>query len=124
MAQQSAQVTMVRAWVPGMLPGAESQRIVFTVVLDAQGQPDAAAWQADPAVWPARFERPDRPPRLGDLQHDGTGWWLAFATGDGKDPEAAPWRLMNHGGGFRPGEVVSLRAPDGAEAAWRIVGVA
>jgi hypothetical protein len=26
-------------------------------------------------------------------------------------------------GGLRPGEVLTLRAPDGAEAAWRVVDV-
>jgi len=119
---QPVQVTMIRAWEPGA-EAPETQRICFTAVLDAQAQPDQAAWLADPAPWPAERHRADAPPRSGDVVHDEDGWGLRLTPGEGIDPEAAVHRLLNHEGGFRPGEVVTLRAPNGVASAWRIVSV-
>jgi hypothetical protein len=119
----AVQVTIVRAWAPGTPEGAEAHRITFTAVLDAQAQPDGAAWLADPAPWPALREVPGAPPRQGDVVHDDDGWALRFFRGAEPDPDAPPHRILNLEGGLRPGEVVTIRAPDGAEAAWRVVGI-
>lgn len=115
------QVTMVMAWQPGS--PAEAHLIRFTAVLDAQGHFDRAAWLADPQPWPAERHRPDAPIRHGDVIHDEEGWSLRLTPGEGIDPEAAPHRLLNLEGGLRPGEVVSLCAPNGVTTAWRVVSI-
>lgn len=115
------QVTMVTAWEPGGAGG--EQRIRFTAALDSQGQLDLAAWLADSQPWPAERHCPDAPIRHGDVVHDEDGWSLRLSPGEGIDPEAAPHRILNHSGGFRPGEVVTLRAPNGVATAWRVVGI-
>jgi len=121
LALRYVQVTMVKAWEPGA--NEAEQRVVFTAVLDPQGQLDAAAWLADPDIWPAERHRPDEPARTGDVVHDEDGWGLRFTRGPDIDPEAAQHRILNHEGGFRPGEVVTLRAPNGVTSAWRVVGI-
>jgi len=68
-------------------------------------------------------ETPDAPPRQGDVVHDDDCWALRFFRGAEPDPDAPPHRILNLEGGLRPGEVVIIRAPNGTEAAWRVVGV-
>ncbi len=115
-------VTLVRAWDPGS--GARVGRIRFAVALDANGQPDRQAWLDDPEPWPAQYELPDGNVQSGDVAHDEETWQLRFATAEGADPDAPAHRLVHLPGGLRPGEVLTLRHPDGSESAWRVVGVA
>ncbi len=116
------QVTLVKAWEPGA-EGAAGERIEFGAVLDANNMPDAEAWLQDPDPWPATRHRPGRPPLRGDVAHDEDGWQLRFFSGHADDPDPPAHRLCHLGGGLRPGEVLTLRDPNGREGAWRVVGV-
>ncbi len=111
-------VTLALAWHAG--EEAAEGRLVLEIALDARGHPDQAARRADPAPWPALFARPGATEEAGDVTLDADGWLLRFPA----DPDGAPFRLRSLEGGFRPGEVVTLAGPDGAETAWRVVGVA
>jgi hypothetical protein len=115
-------VTLARAWEPAE-HGEATGRIEFAAVLDPQGHPDTQAWLDDPAPWPARRIRPGAPTQDGDVAHDEEGWQLRFFAPGGMDPDVPVHRICHIGGGLRPGEVLTLRAPDGEEAAWRVVGV-
>ena len=115
-------VTLARAWDPGERQD-EDGLIEFAIALDNQGHPDPQAWLDDPTPWSARRHRPGMPPQSGDVAHDEEGWQLRFFAEGGKDPDTPAHRLCHMQGGLRPGEVLSLRAPDGAEVAWRVVGV-
>ncbi|MGG5810751.1 hypothetical protein [Falsiroseomonas sp. CW058] len=117
-AAQLRQVTLARAWEPGA-PGAQGERIEFSVALDPGNMPDAQAWQDDPAPWPTALHLSDAPPQAGEVLHDEDGWMLRFSA----DPDVPSHRLCHLGGGLRPGEVLTLRGPDGRESAWRVVGV-
>jgi len=114
-------VTLARAWDPGDV--AETGRIEFTAVLDAQRVPDAAAWLADSTVWPARRYDPQQPPEHGDVAHDEEGWQLRFRSGAAPDPDGPAWRLQHVEAGLRPGEVLTLCSPEGEKSSWRVVGV-
>ena len=117
------QVTLARAWEPGA-QHAEGQDIIeFTVALDAGDMPDVQAWLDDPDPWPATRRRPDAPPQPGDVAHDEDGWQLRFFIGAPNDPDVPVHRLCNLNGGLRPGEVLTVRHPDGVDSAWRVVGV-
>jgi hypothetical protein len=115
-------VTLARAWDAGER-AEEAGLIEFAVALDPHGHPDVQAWLDDPAPWPASLRRPGAPPLTGDVAHDEESWQLRFFTADNRDPEAPGHRICHIGGGLRPGEVLTLRAPDGQETAWRVVGV-
>ncbi len=115
-------MTLARAWEPGA-EGAAGERIEFAVALDAGGMPDVQAWLHDPNTWPATRHRPGRAPVTGDVAHDEDGWQLRFFAGPEGDPDVPAHRLCHLGGGLRPGEVLTLRDPNGREAAWRVVGV-
>jgi hypothetical protein len=125
-AAQLVTVTLARAWAPGDRPGdsaEESGRIEFAIALDPHGHPDLHAWLDDAAPWPARRFRPDAPEEQGDVACDEDGWQLRFFGEAGADRDVPVHRLCHIGGGLRPGEVLTLRAPDGAETAWRVVDV-
>jgi hypothetical protein len=115
-------VTLARAWAPGD-NAEEAGRIEFAVALDAHGHPDVQAWLDDPDPWPLRRLRPGAPPETGDVAHDEDGWQLRFFAEAGQDRDVPVHRICHIGGGLRPGEVLTLRAPDGEEAAWRVVDV-
>jgi hypothetical protein len=116
-------VTLVRAWSPAEPKGAAAQRITFGMALDAHGGPDAEAWLADPNPWPARGEPLSGPPLGGDVAHDEEGWSLRFWPDGAPAAEAPLYRILGGQGWLRPGEVVTIREPNGAEAAWRVVAV-
>lgn len=115
-------VTLARAWQPAEQVE-EAGRIEFAIALDPQGHPDLQAWLDDPAPWPARRIRPGVPAQDGDVAHDEDGWQLRFFAPGGSDPDVPVHRICHISGGLRPGEVLTLRAPDGEETAWRVVGV-
>lgn len=121
-ATQLVTVMLARAWEPGE-PAVDAGRIEFDVALDPHGAPDAQAWLADPAPWPARRIRPGAPPETGDVAHDEDGWQLRFFGDPGREGDPPAHRICHIQGGLRPGEVLTLRAPDGTEAAWRVVDV-
>jgi len=117
------EVTLVRTWSPAEPQASEGYRLIFAMALDAHGAPDAQALLAAPDPWPARLEVPDAPDISGDVTHDEEGWALRFPQ-DGDQPDEAPLhRILGASGWLRPGEVVTIRRPDGAESAWRIVAV-
>ncbi|NKC32588.1 hypothetical protein [Falsiroseomonas selenitidurans] len=118
------EVSLVRAWSPSEPDGQEGNRIRFRMALDAQGAPDEAAWLADPDPWPAQREAPGAPPAEGDVAHDEEGWSLRFAQGGLPLADAPPHRILGGAGWLRPGEVVTIRGPEGGEVAWRVVAVA
>jgi hypothetical protein len=115
-------VTLAQAWDPAGPDGAAGQ-VEFDIVLDPQGHPDLQAWLDDPDPWPARRLVPGAAPEPGDVVQDDEGWQLRFFGKDGQDPDAPGHRLLNISAALRPGEVLTLRAPDGAETAWRVVRV-
>jgi hypothetical protein len=116
-------VTLARAWDPGDRAD-EPGRIEFAIALDPQGHPDLQAWLDDPAVWPASRIRDGSAPQRGDVAHDEEeGWQLRFFSGEEPDPDAPTHRMVHAEDGLRPGAVLTLVAPDGAETSWRVVGV-
>jgi len=95
-----------------------TDRLELRIVPDAGGRPDPSAWAARQAGWAARLNG-----REGDLVHDAAGWLLRLA-----EPGAALDDMPAHAvtfpeGILRPGAVLGLRAPDGAETAWMVVAV-
>jgi hypothetical protein len=116
-------VTLVQAWSPGAPDGHAAHRITFGMALDAQGGPDAEAWLADPNPWPARRESDIAAALQGDVAHDEEGWSLRFWPEGAPATEAPLARILGGPGWLRPGEVVTIREPDGSEAAWRVVAV-
>ncbi len=115
-------VTLARAWDAGERVEQAGQ-VEFAVALDAQGRPDAQAWLDDPDPWPASRIAPGQPPEAGDVGHDEEGWVLRFFDGGGASADAPPHRILDASGPLRPGEILTLRAPDGTDAAWRVVNV-
>lgn len=124
---QRATVTLAPAWVPGDPLGNhlrdQAGLIEFEMALDPHGHPDLRAWIDAPSPWPARRLRPGAPEEPGDVVHDEEGWQLRFFAEAGADRDVPVHRIRNLLGGLRPGEVLTLRAPDGAETAWRVVDV-
>ena len=124
---QPVTVTLAPAWGPGdplagQLPD-QAGLIEFEMALDPHGHPDLQAWFEAAPPWTARRLRPDLPDEQGDVVHDEEGWQLRFFAEAGADRDVPVHRIRNMLGGLRPGEVLTLRAPDGAEAAWRVVDV-
>ncbi|MGX9964274.1 hypothetical protein ACVFYP_13170 [Roseomonas sp. F4] len=117
------EVTLVMTWSPAEPQGHEGHRIIFSVALDAQGEPDPAAYLADPAPWPARREAPEAPPLFGDVVHEEEGWALRLAVPGESLDEAPLFRLQGLSGWLRPGSIVTIKEPDGSAAAWRVVAV-
>lgn len=122
MAARLVTVTLARAFDAGER-AEEAGRIEFAIALDPQGHPDVQAWLDEPAPWPAQLLIPGAPEQAGDVAHDEDGWQLRFFTDAGQERDVPVHRLCHIEGGLRPGEVLTLRAPDGEEAAWRVVEV-
>ena len=110
---------------PGLPEGSPEHRYELKLLLDAQGQPSAEAWLADPEPWPARRFWPRDGLMEGDVQYDpDLGWALRFFR-QGDAAADAPLHAMIRGNiRLRPGENITLVEPDGQENAWRIVGIA
>ncbi len=122
MAARLVMVTLARAFDAGER-AEEAGQIEFAIALDPQGHPDVQAWIDDPAPWPARRLTPGAAEQTGDVAHDEEGWQLRFFTDAGQERDVPVHRICHIEGGLRPGEVLTLRAPDGEEAAWRVVEV-
>lgn len=110
-------ITLVRAWNP-CDAAEEGARIVFAMVLDPLGRPDAAAWGAG-AAWAAARSLPGMPEEPGEVVHDGRTWLLRFPA----DPDAPALRLGRLDAGLRPGDMLTIADQAGAESAWRVVGI-
>ena len=124
---QPVTVTLAPAWGAAD-PLADQLRdqaglIEFDMALDPHGHPDLQAWLEAAVPWTARRLVPGAPGEQGDVVHDEEGWQLRFFAEAGADRDVPVHRIRNMLGGLRPGEVLTLRAPDGAETAWRVVDV-
>lgn len=122
MAARPVALTLVMAWSPAEPLGHTGHRLTLTLVLDARGNPDGGAWP--PATpWLARREAPGQPDLRGEVLHDEDGWALRFPAPGTPSGEAPLHRLLGGPGWWRPGGLVTIRAPDGGEVAWRVVGL-
>jgi hypothetical protein len=117
-------VLLALAAGPGLPEGSPDHRFELTLVLDAAGRPDAAAWRADPDPWPARRMAPDGSAVEGDVRHDPDHGWSVRLIGAAGETEDAPEARFDFGAGpVRPGEHVTVIEPDGTEFAYRVVAV-
>ena len=108
-------LTMLLARGPGLPDGDLGDRLVTHLLLNAQGQIDPAAYEADPTPWLATREAPGSDLIQVELIRLDEGWALQSLR-DADDPL---WTFEGHV--FRPGELVRLRRPDGQELLFRIV---
>ena len=97
---------------------AQDDALELHLLPDASGRPDASAWAARDAAWPARLNG-----QQGDLVHDAAGWLLRLGE-PGAPLDDMPTHAVTFPDGIlRPGAVIGLRAPDGTETAWMVVAV-
>ena len=121
-----AGVTVILAMAagPGFPAGSPDHRYEISLVLDATGRPDAAAWLADSSPWRARRIAPGADPVPGDVQYDPDhGWSIRFFGATAEGPDAPETRFDVGPDPVRPGEHVTVIEPDGTEFAYRVVGV-
>ena len=115
-----ANVAMVLAQGPGLPDGDIEDRFAMQVRLNAIGQLDRAAWTASPLGWVAVRTRPGHPEQSGEVALiDGGGGFWAVRRSHGEDEPL--WVLESDV--LRPGEIVSVRSPDGARLLFRVVAV-
>jgi hypothetical protein len=112
-----AKVTMLLAYAPGRPEGDLTDRLELHAGLTPQGQIDDAAFLADPQPWPSLRVLPDGGERHGELVSLETGWALRSIRSEDEPLWALEGRV------FRPGELVTLRRPDGVEHVFRVVNV-
>ena len=116
-----ARVAMVLAQGPGRPDGDIEDRLAMQVQLNAVGQLDRAAWTASPAGWTAVRTRPDQAEQSGEvalIDGEAEGFW-AVRRSSGEDEPL--WVLDSDV--VRPGELVSVRNPDGSRLLFRVVAV-
>ena len=110
---------------PGFPDGSPGHRYEIELSLDAGGRPDAEAWAADPEPWRARRIAPGQDPVPGDVQYEPDhGWSIRFFGAAAEGPDAPETRFDCGPDPLRPGEYVTVTEPDGAQFAYRVVGVA
>lgn len=118
-------VLLALAVGPGFPQGSADHRYEIELALDAAGHPDAAAWLAEPEPWRARRTIPGAVPLQGDVQFDADhGWSIRFFGSAADGPDAPEARFDCGTEPMRPGAYVTVTEPDGAEFAYRVVGVA
>ena len=108
---------MILAYAPGRPEGDLADRLELLVRLTPQGQFDDDAFIAGDLPWPSVRMLPDGSERHGELVMLDTGWALRSVRSQ-DDPL---WTL--EGRVLRPGELVTLRRPDGEEHVFRVVNV-
>jgi hypothetical protein len=108
---------MILAYAPGRPEGDLADRLDIWVGLTAQGQLDEAAFTAGDPPWPSLRVLPDGSQRPGELVLLETGWALRSVRSE----DEPLWTL--EGRVFRPGELITLRRPDGEEHIFRVVNV-
>jgi hypothetical protein len=112
-----ATVALVLASSAELPAGDLGDRLELAVRLTPPGLLDEAAFAARAAPWTARRTRADGKAEMSEVVRTEEGWALHEARSE----DAPLWLLEGHF--FRPGELVSLRRPDGEELVFRIVGV-
>jgi hypothetical protein len=121
----TVRVLLALAAGPGLPEGSPEHRYEIELALDAAGQPDAAAWWADPAPWHARRMAPGLPAAEGDVQYDADhGWSIRFFAAAAEGPDMPETRFDCGAEPLRPGQHVTVTEPDGTAYAYRVVGVA
>lgn len=109
---------------PGFPEGSPGHRYEIELALDAAGRPDGAAWEADPEPWRARRIAPGVASVEGDVQFEpDSGWSIRFYGAAADSPDAPETRFDCGAEPVRPGGYVTMIEPDGAEFAYRVVGV-
>ena len=115
-----ANVAMVLAQGPGLPDGDVEDRLAMQVQLNAVGQLDRAAWTAAPSGWTAVRTRPHHHEQSGEVALiDGDDGFWAVRRSSGEDEPL--WLLESDV--VRPGEIVSVRNPDGTRLLFRVVAV-
>lgn len=112
-----AKVTMILAYAPGRPEGDLSDRLELLAALTPQGQLDDAAFAAGDLPWPSVRVLPDGSERHGELVPLASGWALRSVRSQDEPLWALEGRVL------RPGELVTLRRPDGEEHIFRVVNV-
>ena len=113
-----AKVLLVLAQAPGLPNGDLNDRLELKLGLTPQGQLDDHAFKDSPFPWIATRDRPGQPVQHSELIRLDDGWALqSLEEGENEPLWAFEYWL------FRPGELVRLRRPDGAELLFRIVQV-
>ena len=110
-------VLMVLAQGPGFPEGNVEDHMNLHVMLTAQGQLDAAAWETGHQTWATSRTRPGHAPRTGELVKIEEGW--ALRNVDGEDDPLYSFTVQI----VRPGEIVQVSRLDGDEMLYRIVGI-
>lgn len=110
-------VKMNLAYAAGRPEGDLADRLELLVGLTPQGQLDEAAFAADAQPWPSLRVLPDGSERAGELVLLEGGWALRSVRSEDEPLWALEARVL------RPGELVTLRRPDGEEVVFRVVGV-
>lgn len=96
-----------------------TDRLELHIRPDQSGRPDASAWAARSAAWPAQLNS-----RQGDLVHDAAAGWVLRLGEAGAPLDDMPTHAIAFPAGMlRPGAMLGLRAPDGGESAWMVVAV-
>ena len=108
-------VTMVLAQGPGLPGGNLDDKLTLHLKLTQQGQIDLDAYNSAAAPWLATRDRHGAEPHSLEIVRVDEGWALQ-STRSEDDPF---WTFEGHV--FRPGELVSLRQPDGQTLLFRIV---
>lgn len=116
-------VTLAMAPGPGFPEGSPDHRYVLALALDGDARPDAAAWIADAAPWPALRIRPGEADIAGDVQYDEDGGWSLRFFGEADDRSDAPTTGLYVHEGLRPGAYVTVNEPKGDARTFRVVGV-
>jgi hypothetical protein len=112
-----ALVNLVLAYAAGKPEGDVADRLELRVGLTPLGHIDEQAYYADPESWPSLRVMPEGAEYPGEVVLEEGGWALRSARSDD-----APLCVMV-GKVFRPGELVTLRRPDGEDLIFRVVNV-
>jgi hypothetical protein len=112
-----AKVTLLLVYAADRPQGDLADRLELQLCLTPQGQIDEPAFALAPLPWLARRILPDGTGHTGEVVPRDGGWALRHAHSE----DAPLWAL--EGRVFRPGELVSLRRPDGEELVFRVVNV-
>ena len=106
---------LVLAHGPDQPNGDITDRLTIELELTGQGQIDLSRYEAASAPWLAASQHNGSPPNTLEVVRIDDGWALQ-STDSLDDPI---W--VFDGEVYRPGELVRLRRPDGAELLYRIV---
>lgn len=106
---------MLLAQKPGLPDGDVHDKLTLHVKLNAHGQIDLDAYDTASSPWLATREQSGAEPHNLEIVRVDEGWALQSIRSE-DDPF---WTFEGHV--YRPGELVSLRQPDGQNLLFRIV---